>query len=751
MSSTDERVVYRTCPLCEATCGLEITVTDGAVRRIRGDADDVFSGGFVCPKGTTLGHLHEDPDRLRSPLARTGTDDEGAPVFEEISWDEAFRRIADGLGAVLEAGDRNALALYLGNPNVHTLAGSIYNRPLIQAAGTQNLYSASTVDQMPKHVSAGLMFGSAVTIPVPDLDRTDYLLMLGANPWASNGSLCTAPDFPGRLEALQQRGGRLVVVDPRLSRTAKEADEHLPIRPGGDAAWLCSLLHVLVRNDLVSLGRLADHVAGVDELAAAVEPFSPDAVADITAVEPKVTERVARELAAAPTAAVYGRIGTHTVRFGTVASWAVDAINTLIGSLDEPGGAMFALSATGRPVPDAPGGRGFSLGRWRSRVRDLPEARGELPVATLPDEILTEGPGRVRALVTVAGNPALSCPDSQRMEEAFASLDFMVSVDIYRNETTRFADVILPAPSALERSHYDLAFATLAVRNVANWSPPVFATDAPSESDVLARLALILSGAGPDADPAMVHDLVIDTVLTGATGRPDSAVTGRDPAELRELLTGETPEDRVVDAMLRLGPYGDGFGAFPEGLSLAVLQDHPHGVDLGPLTRQLPNGLRTPSGKVELAPGPIVDDVGVLAGTLGDGAGDPDGLLLVGRRHLRSNNSWMHNVRVLVKGADRCTLQIHPDDAARRGLADGDTASVTSAAGSVDATVEVTDEIMPGVVSLPHGWGHDRPGTVMQIARDRPGVNSNVLTDAGVVDPLSGNTALNAIPVTVTA
>ena len=640
--------------------------------------------------------------------------------------------------------------MYLGNPNVHTLAGSIYNRPLIQAAGTQNLYSASTVDQMPKHVSAGLMFGNPNTIPVPDLDRTDYLLMLGANPWASNGSLCTAPDFPGRLEALKARGGRLVVVDPRLSRTAKEADEHLPIRPGGDAAWLCSLLHVLVRDDLIALGRLADHVVGVDELTAAVQPFSPEAVAGLTRIEPTVTERIAHELAAAPTAAVYGRIGTHTVRFGTVASWAVDAVNTLIGSLDEPGGAMFALSATGRPIPDAPGGRGFSLGRWRSRVRDLPEARGELPVATLPDEILTDGPGQVRALITVAGNPALSCPDSQRMEEALASLDFMVSVDIYRNETTRHADVILPAPSALERSHYDLAFATLAVRNVANWSPPVFATDAPSESDVLARLALILSGAGADADPTAVHDLVIDTVLTTAVGRPDSAVAGRDPAELRLQLDGDTPEDRVVDAMLRLGPYGDGFGAFPEGLSLAVLQDNPHGVDLGPLTPQLPNGLRTPSGKVELAPGAVIDDLRHLAETLTDDAGDPDGLLLVGRRHLRSNNSWMHNVRVLVKGAERCTLQMHPGDAERRGLDGGDTASVTSAAGSIEVTVEVTDEIMAGVVSLPHGWGHDRPGTAMEIAQGRPGVNSNILTDAGVVDPLSGNTALNAIPVTVT-
>ena len=749
MSTTDERVVYRTCPLCEATCGLEITVTDGAVRRIRGDADDVFSSGFVCPKGTTLGHLHEDPDRLRSPLARTGTDETGAPIFEEISWDEAFARVADGLGAVLEAGDRNVLAIYLGNPNVHTLAGSIYNRPLIQAAGTQNLFSASTVDQMPKHVSAGLMFGSPNTIPVPDLDRTDYLLMLGANPWASNGSLCTAPDFPGRLGALNERGGRLVVVDPRLSRTAKEADEHLPIRPGGDAAWLCSLLHVLVRDDLVELGRLAEHVTGQDELVAAVRPFSPEAVAGVTAIDPAVTERIAHELAQAPSAAVYGRIGTHTVRFGTVASWAVDAVNTLLGSLDEPGGAMFALSATGRPAADAPGGRGFTLGRWRSRVRDLAEARGELPVATLPDEILTEGPGQVRALITVAGNPALSCPDSQRMDEALSSLEFMVSVDIYRNETTRHADVILPVPSALERSHYDLAFSTLAVRNVANWSPPVFSTDAPSESDILARLALILSGAGADADPAVVHDLVIDTVLTAAIGRPESAVAGRDPAELRDLLGGDSPEDRVVDAMLRLGPYGDGFGAFPEGLSLDVLADNPHGVDLGPLTPQLPNGLRTPSGKVELAPSPIIDDVGALADTL-VATVEADELVLVGRRHLRSNNSWMHNVRVLVKGAERCTLQMHPDDAAGRGLSSGDSASVTSAAGSVQATVEVTDEIMAGVVSLPHGWGHDRPGTAMEVAQRRPGVNSNVLTDATVVDPLSGNTALNAIPVTVT-
>jgi anaerobic selenocysteine-containing dehydrogenase len=744
VDAVQDTVHYRTCPLCEATCGLEITMRGDAVKRIRGDRDDVFSHGFICPKGSTLKQFHDDPDRLRAPLVRR----DGGHV--EVTWEEAYAEVERLLTPVLEEHGRDACAIYLGNPSVHNHAPTLYGRPLIMALGTRNIFSASTVDQMPKHVSAGLMFGDGLTIPVPDLDRTDYLLMLGANPWESNGSLCTAPDFPGRLEAIQARGGRFVVVDPRRTKTAEHADEHLPIRPGTDALWLCALLNVLYGDGLVDAGDLADHVAGLEEVGTLVAPFTPEAVERLCGIPAAVTRRIAHELAAAPTAAVYGRIGTHTVAFGTLASWAVDALNTVTGNLDRPGGAMFPYPAHGSPHPETPGGRGFDIGRHRSRVKGHPEVRREFPVATLADEIETPGEGQVRALVTVAGNPALSTPDSGRLDAALATLECMVSVDPYLNETTRHAHVILPPPSPLAKSHYDLGFAGLSIRNVANWSAPITEPEGPLESEILARLALIASGQGASADPTIIDDLLIGAMLGRAT-REGGPLAGRDPEELKAQLTGDRPEDRALDAMLRTGPYGDLFGQNPDGLSLATLQANPHGVDLGPLTPQIPAALRTPSAKVELAPALVAADLSRLADHLDTTLASLDDgqLLLVGRRHLRSNNSWMHNLEVLVKGKPRCTLQIHPTDAARLGLDDGKPARITSRVGEVEAPVEVTDEVMAGVVSLPHGWGHSTPGARMQVAERYAGVNTNILTDGEALDPLSGNAVLNGIPVAV--
>lgn len=733
---------FRTCPLCEATCGLEITMAKGRVKRIRGDRDDVFSHGFICPKGSTLKQLHEDPDRLRRPLVKRDGE------FVEVSWDEAFAVVAQGLAKVQEQGEPNAVAVYLGNPSAHTLAGTLFVRPLIQALRTQNLYSASTVDQMPKHASSGWMFGNSLAMPVPDLDRTQYLLILGANPWESNGSLCTAPDFPGRVAAMQERGGRMVVVDPRRTRTAQAADEHVAIRPGTDALWLCALANEILGSGLADLGDLADRVQGLEELTAELRRFTPEAVAQACGVDAAVTRRIAQELAAAPSAAVYGRIGTHTVEFGTLASWAVDVLNVITGNLDRPGGAMFPRPAHRRP-PTGGGtiGRGFETGRWRSRVLDLPEVRGEMPVATLADEIETPGPGQIRALFTVAGNPALSNPNSERLDAALASLELMVSVDIYLNETTRHAHVILPPPSALERGHYDVALYGTAIRNVANYSPPVIPTDAMAEEEILARLALIASGQGPTADPEAVYGLMVGGLAAAAVKRPGAPLHGRDPEELVAAVAHRPPAERVLDMMLRCGADGDHFGATPGGLSLDVLLENPHGVDLGALTSCLDEVLRTPSGKIELATADIVADLARLVASLG--SRDADELLLVGRRHLRSNNSWMHNIGVLVKGKERCTLQVHPDDATRLGLVHGGSALVASRAGKVVAPVEVTDDIRAGVVSLPHGWGHTQAGTQMATAQAHAGVNSNVLTDESVIDPLSGNAQLNAIPVTV--
>ncbi|MGZ4682918.1 MAG: molybdopterin-dependent oxidoreductase, partial [Acidimicrobiales bacterium] len=402
---SETTVHHRTCPLCEATCGLEITVKGEQVVRIRGDRDNAFSKGFICPKGSSLKQLHEDPDRLRVPLVRRG-DDPATATWQEVTWDEAFAEIERGLTPIIDQHGRDAVALYFGNPSAHTLAGVLYNRVLVRSLGTRNMFSASTVDQMPKHVSSGLMFGNPLLIAVPDLDRTDHLLMLGANPWESNGSLCTAPDFPGRVKAIQARGGKVVVVDPRRSRTAEEADEHVAVRPGTDAHLLAAMANVVFADGLVDLGDVADHVAGVDALQAALEPFTPEAVEEVCGVPADDIRRLARELAAAPSAAVYGRIGTHTVEFGTIAAWAVDVLNTITGNLDRPGGAMFPTPAHEHPrtAGRAPG-RGFTLGRHESRVKGFPEVKGEFPVATLADEIETAGDGQVRALITVAGNP----------------------------------------------------------------------------------------------------------------------------------------------------------------------------------------------------------------------------------------------------------------------------------------------------------------------------------------------------------
>ena len=621
--------------------------------------------------------------------------------------------------------------MYLGNPNAHSLAGALYVRPLLKAIGTRNLFSASTVDQMPKHVSSGLLFGSPGAIPIPDLDRTDYLLMLGANPLESNGSLCTAPDFPGRLAAIRERGGRVVVVDPRRTRTADVADEHVAIRPGTDALWLAALANEILATGKADLGAIAPLVDGFERLAPALAAFTPEAVASRTRIAPDVTRRIAAELADASSAAVYGRIGTCTVRFGTVASWLVDVLNIITGNLDRPGGAMFPSPAH-EHAPDgrAPGGRGFRTGRWTSRVSERAEVRGEIPTGVLAEEIETPGEDQIRALITAAGNPVRSIQESERLDAALASLDFMVSIDIYVNETTRHADVILPPPAPLEKAHYDLAFSELAIRNVVNYSPAIIETSGPQEWEIYARLALIAAGEDASASPAVITDMLAGGIVAQ---RAASADTYAAVAEADGL---EGPE-RLLALMLRTGRYR---------LRWDDVKSSPHGIDLGPMVPHLAEALRTPDALVHLLPEPVAGDLERLAETL---ASDDDGLLLVGRRDLRSNNSWMHNLEVLVKGKPRCTLQVHPDDAGALGLLDGGRAKVSSAVGSLAVPVEVTDIVSPGTVSLPHGWGHDVAGTRMAVAGRYAGVNSNTLTDASVIDPLSGNAQLNAIPVTV--
>ncbi|MDX3232255.1 molybdopterin oxidoreductase family protein [Streptomyces sp. ME19-01-6] len=736
------RTALRICPLCEATCGLTLTIEEGRVTRARGDGDDVFSQGFICPKGASFGGLDADPDRLREPLVRRGG------RLEPVGWDEAFAAVEAGLRPLLERYGPQAAAVFFGNPNVHTMAGGLYPPLLLGALGTRNVFTASTLDQMPKHVSSGLLFGDANAIAVPDLDRTDHLLIIGGNPLDSGGSLCTAPDFPGRLKALRRRGGRLTVVDPRRTRTAEAADRHLAIRPGTDALLLFAVVQVLFAEDLVALGRVGELVTGVAEVRRLAADFAPEVVAGACEVPAEEIRTLARELAAAPRAVVYGRLGSATVEFGTLTSWLVDVVNALTGNLDRPGGAMFPLSATAAaPRPPRPG-KGFALGRWRSRVSGHPEAKGELPAAALAEEIETPGEGQVRALIVIAGNPVLSAPDGDRLDRALAGLDFMVSVDPYVNETSRHAQVVLPPPPPSQSPHFDFAFNTLAVRNQVRYTRPAIPLDADrlSEAEILARLVLCAGGHG-GADPAAVDAMAIDATLGKAVADPGSPVHGRDRGELAAHLTGVGGAERRLDMMLRLGPYGDGFGADAEGLTLAKVLAHPHGIDLGPLRPRLPGLLKTRSGTVELCPEPLAADVERLRRTPG---GRADGLLLIGRRHLRSNNSWMHNIPALVGGSNRCTLHIHPEDAARLGVADGGLVRVKGDGGELEVPVEVTDAVRTGVVSLPHGWGHDRPGTRMSVAAAHAGVNVNQLIDGSRLDPLSGTAVLNGCPVQLT-
>lgn len=748
MSDIADRTVFRTCPLCEATCGLEIEIAGGEVKRIRGDREDVFSHGFICPKGSTLKQLHEDPDRLRKPVVRRGFDDAGAPIFEEVEWDEAYRVADQLLREVRETHGNEAVGMYLGNPGAHVLGAATHTRHLIKGLGPGAVFSASTVDQMPRHVASGYLYGSGGSMPVPDIDRTDLFVCMGANPYASNGSIATVPDFPGRIEALQERGGRVIVIDPRRSRTAEQADLHLAIKPGTDAVLLAAVVRRLLDNGHVGTGDVAALVDGLDTLTALVAPFSADMAAAATGIDAAAIVALADEIGAAKSAAVYGRIGTCTVEFGTLTTWLLDVIAILTGNLDQPGGMMFPRPSHDRVRAEKPG-RPYRVGRRVSRVNGRPEVQGEFPAADLPDEILEPGDGQLKMMFTVAGNPVLSCPDGARMDEAFASLEAMVSVDIYLNETTRHASVVFPPPGALEKSHYDLNFTNLSVRNVANFSPAVFEADQPTEEDILASLALIALGFGPEADPSDLHEQVIAGLLQAEIDTPESPIAGRSLDELLPMVDGDTGSERILDCMLRTGPRGDGFGTIPDGLSLALLRDNPHGVDFGALEPRLPGHLRTSERRIDLFAGPFADELGRLGSRVEEWATD-DRLRLVGRRHLRSNNSWMHNLNVLVKGKPRCTLQLHPDDAADIGVADGSAARITSRVGEVVAPVEVTDSVMPGVVSLPHGWGHSLPGTRMGVAREHAGVNSNVLTDPQAMDPLSGNAVLNGIPVEVT-
>lgn len=695
---------HRACHLCEAICGLNIEIRQGdegqaLISSIKGDAADPFSRGHICPKAVALQDIQNDPDRLRQPHRRVGNQ------WLPIGWDEAFALAADRLWEIQQASGRNAVAVYQGNPSVHNYGLMTHSNYFLGLLKTRNRFSATSVDQLPQHLTSHLMYGHGLLLPIPDIDHTDFMLILGGNPLASNGSIMTAPDVEKRLKALRGRGGRLVVVDPRRSETAAIADQHLFIRPGGDAALLCGLLNTLFDEQLTRGSHLP--VSGLDQVREAIVPFTPEAMSAHCGIEATAIRRLARDFASADKAVCYGRMGVSTQTFGTLCHWLVQVINLVTGNLDREGGALCTEPAVDL-VSTTSGGH---FNAWQSRVSGLPEYGGELPVAALAEEMLVAGEGQVRALVTVAGNPVLSTPNGRQLDGALQGLEFMLSIDLYINETTRHADLILPSTTALENDHYDSTFNLLAVRNVTRFNRAIL----------------------PKPDGAL-HDWEIFVGLAQAFAK-------RAGVELKPTIAPA----QMIDVALRRGRYGQGS---VWNLSLQALDEHPHGLDLGKLRANLQGRLATASKTVEAAPQVVLDDLQRLAG---QAPGAPAQLLLIGRRHVRSNNSWMHNYHRLVKGKPRHQLLMHPQDLLQRRLHDGQRVRVRSRTGSLEVEVQACEDMMPGVVSLPHGFGHGRTGVQLQVAQAQAGVSANDLTDEHLRDQVSGNAALNGVPVDVEA
>jgi len=721
--------------LCEAMCGLEIHVEggpeNGKVTGIRGNRDDVWSRGHLCPKGTSLAALHDDPDRIRQPMIKVDGQ------WREVSWDAAFRRCTELLTPVIDKYGIGAVTAYTGNPLAHSFSLARYAGVLMRMSGMPVTYSPGTVDQWPKNLSSHLMYGLWWNFPVPDIERTDLLVIMGANPAASQGSLLAAPNVMSLIDGIRKRG-KVIVIDPVRTLTAARADEWLPIVPGTDAALLLAVAHTLFDEGLIKPG---PHVDGVDAMRRAAADWPPERVSAVTGIDEERIRRLARELAGTEKSVVYGRIGLCNQEFGSLASWLVDVINILTGHFDSPGGAMFpkpaAWSITTEPLPGLEGGAP-EFGRWHTRVRGAKEVLGQAPVSCMAEEIATPGDGQLKALITVAGNPVLSTPAGDKLDEVLPMLEAMISVDLWLNETTRHADVILPGLSPLEQAHHDDLILLFAIHSIANYSAPVFDPgDRPHEWEILIRLTGLCTGTpAEDVDVDAIDDGFFDYL---------AFTRGLDGEQIRKLYEHGGPE-RMLDLTLRTGTFGDQYGKNPNGLTLDMLKAKPNGIDFGPMVPQLPDLLGTPNKKIRLAPQYLLDDLPRLAERIVRPA---EPLVLVSRRHLRSNNTWLHNVPALMKGKDRCTLLIHPDDAARCGVTDSEIVTVKSEAGEIKVPVEITDSIKPGVVSMPHGWGHGRPGTRMSVANNSPGANTNVLSPPTFVDEPSGNGVLNGIPVTI--
>lgn len=731
---------YHTCNLCEAMCGIEIEHRGDEILAIRGDKDDPFSKGHICPKAVALQDLHHDPDRLRHPVKRT------ADGWVPISWDEALDETARRLHNTQETHGKDSVALYFGNPTAHNHGALFTLLPFVKALRSRQRYSATSADQLPHQLATWQLFGHQALFPIPDVDRTDYFLIIGGNPLASNGSIMTVPDVKGRLKALQKRGGKVVVIDPRRTETAKVADEHHFVRPGTDVYLLLAIVQVLFEELLVAPGRLDEILDGKKDLSRLVTNWKPEKVADTVGMSADAIRKLARDIAAAPRAAIYSRVGVTTSAHSTLSAWLVYVINILTGNLDREGGVMFTKPAFDIVAIGALSGDTGSFDRYRSRVHGYPEFGGEFPVTTLADEMLTPGKGQVKAFVSHAGNPVLSCPDGQKLDQALSNLDFMVSIDFYINETTRHADIILPPTGQLEHAQFDPIFQAVAVRNVVKFTPPLV----PKPEGTL-------------------HDWEI---LNGLTTRLNRLRAQDRKTRLQIAATDRFVRklgDRgLVDLGLRLGPYGtagkvlddlrrDGLHSLPKvawkvlrgerkGLTLKKLLAEPHGIDLGPLEPMLPERLYTRDQRINLVPALYFR---ALQGLPAPKPVAADQMLMIGRRHIRSNNSWMHNSQRLVKGKGRCNAMIHPDDAKRLAVGDGDDVVVSTPSGTITLPAWLCDDIMPGVISVPHGWGHDREGVQLGVARRVAGESVNDIIGSNRVEAVTAMAQLNGIPVKV--
>ncbi len=706
---------YIACNLCEAICGLEIVLEKGQIKSIRGDQNDPISKGHICPKAVALQDIHNDPDRLRQPIKKT------AGGWQQISWTQAFDEVTTELKNIQQRNGKNSVAIYLGNPTVHNVDAMLFGPVFYRTLGTSSRYSATSVDQLPELLVSLSMFGHNLLVPLPDLDRTDFHIIFGANPVVSNGSLMTAPGVTKRLQAIRGRGGKLVVVDPRRTETAAIADQHLFIKPGSDVLMLLAMLQVVFAEKLQTLGAVASFSRGLEDIEALVRDYPPEKVAAVTGVDAQALKNLVRAFCHAPSASCYGRFGVSTQRYGTLSQWLITVFNIVTGNLDRAGGTLFSKPALDIVTPIRAGKKGFADAF--SRVRKLPNFNGEFPVATLAEEITTAGEGQIRALVTGAGNPVLSTPNGKQLDAALGQLDYMVSIDIYLNETTRHANIILPPLSTLERSHYDLAFQVLAIRNGAKFSRPVFRAGKDQRSD--AQIFLELGWR-----------------MQAGNGFKRAA------GWLKKEILLRLGSEWILNKKLKQGPY------YPShGLDIKKLKQNPHGIDLGPLQPCLPERLFSADKMINLAPTAFVEDL-QQAGKflLEDGSAPtlkPFDLLLIGRRDPRTNNSWFHNSYRMVKGKKRCLAFVHPQDAQARGITEGDEVAVRSRVGMIKLPVSVTTEMMPGVISIPHGWGHAMDGVNLRIAQEHAGVNTNILTDEQLLDSLSGNAALNGVPVSL--